>query len=160
MAIAVGLIGPMGVAAVLSMVMVVQVGNQLEKITDSYIPAFGDLARTNIRSLERALALRRMVIEKMQTPFNADQFAAFRDTLNAKGEEIEHEAAAARAVIKGLIEAMPRCDQAGCSGPRRCSRAMPAGISMSRLTPVALLMPAMLGRLPIPSIASMCCATS
>ena len=105
MAIAVGLIVPMGVAAVLSMVMVVQVGNQLEKITDSYIPAYGDLARTNIRSLERALALRRMVIEKMQTPFNADQFAAFRDTFNAKGEEIEHEAAAARAVIKGLIEA-------------------------------------------------------
>lgn len=105
MAIAVGLIVPMGVAAALSMVMVVQVGNQLEKITDSYIPAYGDLARTNIRSLERALALRRMVIEKMQTPFNADQFAAFRDTFNAKGEEIEHEAAAARAVIKGLIEA-------------------------------------------------------
>lgn len=105
MAIAVGLIVPMGVAAALSMVMVVQVGNQLEKITDSYIPAYGDLARTNIRSLERALALRRMVIEKMQTPFNADQFAAFRDTFNAKGEEIEHEAAAARAVIKRLIEA-------------------------------------------------------
>jgi class 3 adenylate cyclase len=93
------------VAAVLSMVMVVQVGNQLEKITDSYIPAYGDLARTNIRSLERALALRRMVFEKMQTPFNADKFAAFRDTFNAKGEEVEHEAAAARAVIKGLIEA-------------------------------------------------------
>jgi class 3 adenylate cyclase len=105
MAIAVGLIVPMGVAAVLSMVMVVQVGNQLEKITDSYIPAYGDLARTNIRSLERALALRRMVFEKMQTPFNADKFAAFRDTFNAKGEEVEHEAAAARAVIKGLIEA-------------------------------------------------------
>jgi class 3 adenylate cyclase len=105
MAIAVGLIVPMGVAAVLSMVMVVQVGNQLEKITDGYIPAYGDLARTNIRSLERALALRRMVFEKMQTPFNADKFAAFRDTFNAKGEEVEHEAAAARAVIKGLIEA-------------------------------------------------------
>jgi class 3 adenylate cyclase len=105
MAIAVGLIVPMGVAAVLSMVMVVQVGNQLEKITDSYIPAYGDLARTNIRSLERSLALRRMVFEKMQTPFNADKFAAFRDTFNAKGEEVEHEAAAARAVIKGLIEA-------------------------------------------------------
>ena len=105
MAIAVGLIVPMGVAAVLSMVMVVQVGNQLEKITDGYIPAYGDLARTNIRSLERALTLRRMVFEKMQTPFNADKFAAFRDTFNAKGEEVEHEAAAARAVIKGLIEA-------------------------------------------------------
>src|SRR5258708_1412206 len=105
MAIAVGLIVPMGVAAVLSMVMVVQVGNQLEKITDSYIPAYGDLARTNIRSLERSLALRRMVFEKMQTPFNADKFAAFRDTFNAKGEEVEHEAGAARAVIKGLMGA-------------------------------------------------------
>jgi len=57
MAIAVGLIIPMGVAAVLSILMVMQVGRQLNKITGSYIPAYGDLARLDVRSLERALAL-------------------------------------------------------------------------------------------------------
>ena len=56
------------VTAILSMVMSSQVGHLLDELTDRYIPAYGHLARANIRSLERALALRRMVIAKMQTP--------------------------------------------------------------------------------------------
>ena len=72
--------------------------------TDSYIPAYGHLARTNIRSLERALAIRRMVIEKLQSPSSGDKFAAIRSVFDAKGAEVEKEAQAARALINGLIE--------------------------------------------------------
>jgi len=105
MAIAVGLIVPMGIAAVLSMLMVMQVSDHIKKITDNYIPAYGSLARLNVRSLERALALRRMVIEKIQTPSNVDKFAELRKEFDAKGVEVEQEAKAAGALVNGLIKA-------------------------------------------------------
>ena len=66
--IALGLIILMIVTSALSIVMSTQVGHLLDELTNRYIPAYGDLARANVRSLERALALRRMVIAKMQTP--------------------------------------------------------------------------------------------
>ena len=104
MAIAVGLIIPMGVAAILSILMVMQVGHQINKLTDSYIPAYGDLARLDVRSFERALALRRMVIDKILTPTNVSNFTELRRELDAKGVEVETEAKAAAASIHGLVE--------------------------------------------------------
>jgi hypothetical protein len=95
MGIAVALIVLMAITAVLSMVWVIEVGHRLQELTDSYIPAYGHLARTNIRSLERALALRRMVIEKIQSPSSGDS-AAIRNVFEAKGAEVEREAQAAR----------------------------------------------------------------
>src|SRR6476620_7264864 len=68
LAIAVGMIVLMVITAVLSLTLVTQVGHRLEQMTNSYIPAYGNLARGNIRSLERALALRRMVIAKSPRP--------------------------------------------------------------------------------------------
>ncbi len=104
MGIAIVLIVLMAVTAVLSMVSVMQVGDRLEELTQSYIPAYGDLARANIRSVERGLALRRMVIEKMRSPSSGDRFAAIHSMFDAKGIEGEREAQAARALIHGLIE--------------------------------------------------------
>jgi class 3 adenylate cyclase len=104
MGIAVALIVLMTITAILSMVWVIEVGHRLQELTDSYIPAYGSLARTNIRSLERALALRRMVIEKMQSPSGGDKFAAIRNVFDAKGVEVEREAQAARTLINGLVE--------------------------------------------------------
>ena len=104
MGIAVALIVLMAVTAVLSMVSVTQVGERLEELTHSYIPAYGDLARANIRSVERGLALRRMVIEKMKSSSSAERFAAIRSTFDAKGAEGMRETQAALALIHGLIE--------------------------------------------------------
>ena len=104
MGIAVALIVLMTITAILSMVRVIEVGRSLQELTDSYIPAYGSLARTNIRSLERALALRRMVIEKLQSPSSADKSAAIRNAIDAKSVEVEREARTARALINGLIE--------------------------------------------------------
>ena len=104
MGIAVALIVLMTITAILSMVWVIEVGHQLQELTDSYIPAYGSLARTNIRSLERALALRRMVIEKLQSPSSGDKSAVIRNMIDAKSVEVEREARAARALINGLIE--------------------------------------------------------
>ena len=104
MGIAVVLIVLMTITAILSMVWVIEVGHRLQELTDSYIPAYGSLARTNIRSLERALALRRMVIEKLQSPSSGDKSAAIRNVIDAKSVEVEREARTARALINGLIE--------------------------------------------------------
>ena len=104
MGIAVALIVLMTITAILSMVWVIEVGHRLQELTDSYIPAYGSLARTNIRSLERALALRRTVIEKLQSPSSGDTSAVIRNVSDAKSVEVEREARTARALINGLIE--------------------------------------------------------
>lgn len=104
MGIAVTLIVLMAVTAILSMVSVMQVSARLEELTTSYIPAYGNLARANIRSVERALELRRMVIEKMRSPAGSDRLTAIRSVFETKGAEVEQEAQAARSLINGLIQ--------------------------------------------------------
>jgi class 3 adenylate cyclase len=101
--IAVGLIVLMTITAALSLTVVTQVGHRLEQLTNSYMPAYGNLARANIRSLERALALRRMVIAKTQSLPDEAHFSAVRDVFDAKGTEAVREGQSARALINGLI---------------------------------------------------------
>ena len=87
LAIAVGLIVLMVITAVLSLTLVTQVGHRLEQMTNSYIPAYGNLARSNIRSLERALALRRMVIAKSQSPPDQARFSTAREVFDERERE-------------------------------------------------------------------------
>src|ERR1700682_209510 len=107
MGIAVTLIVLMAVTSVLTVVLVMQVGTRIEELTYSYMPAYGDLARANIRSLERALAIRRIIIEKLQSPDDTGQYTALRNRYDALGEQVELEILAARALIHGLIEKGP-----------------------------------------------------
>jgi adenylate cyclase len=79
MGIAVALIVLMAITAALTVVLVMQVGARIEELTYSYVPAYGDLARANIRSLERALSIRRIIIEKLQSPADSGQYAALRN---------------------------------------------------------------------------------
>jgi class 3 adenylate cyclase len=107
MGIAVALIVLMAVTAVMTVVLVMQVGSRIEELTYSYMPAYGDLARANIRSLERALAIRRIIIEKLQSPAANSQDTALRERYDALGGQVELEILAARALIHGLIEKGP-----------------------------------------------------
>src|SRR5262245_1084189 len=84
MGIAIALIVLMTITAILSMVWVIQVGDRLQELTTNYIPAYGNLARTNIRSLERALALRRSVIEERKSP-SSDKIAGIRKEFERQG---------------------------------------------------------------------------
>jgi class 3 adenylate cyclase len=102
--IAVGLIVLMIITSVLSMVMAGRIAHQLDELTTKYFQAYGHLARMNIRSLERALALRRMVIAKMQEPPDEVGYADRLRTFEAKGREVEQEAEAARKLIIAIIE--------------------------------------------------------
>jgi class 3 adenylate cyclase len=107
MGIAVTLIALMAITAVLTVVLVMQVGTRIEELTYSYMPAYGDLARANIRSLERALTIRRIIIEKLQSPADNGQYTALRNRYDALGGQVELEILAARALLHGLLEKGP-----------------------------------------------------
>jgi len=102
--IARGLIVLMVITSALSIVMADTVRHLLDELKGKYIPAYGDLSRANIRSLERSLALRQMVIAKMQVPPDeaayADRLRVFED----KAPEVEQEAHAARKLINSIME--------------------------------------------------------
>ncbi len=102
MGIALTLIVLMVITASLSMISAVRIGYRLDDINQKYIPAYGALARTNLRSVERALELRRILIAKMQGA-GQDDVAAIRKIFDEKGSEVEREAAAAAASIDALL---------------------------------------------------------
>ena len=104
MGIAVTLIVVMAVTAVLTVVLVRQVGSRIEELSYSYMPVYGDLARANIRSLERALTVRRIVIDKLRSPNDDTGYAGLRNRYEALGGQIELEILAARALIHSVIE--------------------------------------------------------
>ena len=103
-AIAVGLIILMVATSVLSIVMVGRVGHLLDELTARYIPANAHLTRINILSLERALALRRMVIAKMEEPPDEIGYQTRKQLYDAKDAEVDSEAQAARKLINAIID--------------------------------------------------------
>ena len=102
--IALGLVVLMIATSILSTLMANRVGHLLDELTNKYVPAYGDLARTHVRSLERALALRQMVNAKMQTPPDDAAFAQRMQIYRSKDAEVAEEAEAARKLIGSIIE--------------------------------------------------------
>src|SRR6516162_10539990 len=102
--IAMGLIVLMVATSILSMVMASKVGHLLDELSNKYILAYGHLARANIRSLERSLALRRMVIMKMQNPPDEAGYAERLHIYQQTQHEVEQEAEEARKLIASIID--------------------------------------------------------
>jgi class 3 adenylate cyclase len=102
--IAAGLIVLAVVTSALSMIMAARVGHLLEELSGHYIPAYGNLVRANVKSLERALAVRQMIIAKMQNPPDEAAFAAHLSTFQSVDPEIDREAQAARKHIAAIID--------------------------------------------------------
>ena len=102
--IVIGLIFLMAITSALSTVMTRKIAHQLDEFSGKYVEAYGHLARMNIRSLEQALALRRIMIGRMQSPPDESSVADQRKIYEAKGQEIEQEAQAARALINAIID--------------------------------------------------------
>ncbi|MCA6099327.1 adenylate/guanylate cyclase domain-containing protein [Bradyrhizobium australafricanum] len=101
--IAAGLIILAVITSLLSMVMAGQVGHLLDELTNRYIPAYGHLARVNIRALERSLAMRRMMMAKMQAPAEDSGYESARKAFEEIEPLIKREADAARALIDAII---------------------------------------------------------
>jgi adenylate cyclase len=102
--IAMGLIVLMAVTSVLSSVMARRIAHQLDELTTKYVEAYGHLARMNVRSLEQALAVRRMVIARMQSPPDQAAVAEQQKIYEAKGLQVDQEANAARGLVNAIIE--------------------------------------------------------
>jgi adenylate cyclase len=102
--IAVGLIVLMVITSALSMVMSSRVAHQLDELSTKYVEAYGHLARMNVRSLETTLAIRRMVIAKMQNPPDEAAYAQRLKVFEATAPLIDQEAAAARQLINAVID--------------------------------------------------------
>jgi class 3 adenylate cyclase len=101
--IAMGLVVLMVATSVLSMVMASKVGHLLDELNNKYIPAYGHLARANIRSLERSLALRRMAMAKMQNHPDEASYTERLQIYQQSENKIEEEADAARKLIASII---------------------------------------------------------
>src|SRR3984957_934890 len=102
--IAAGLIVLAVITSALSMIMAARGGHLLDELTNRYVPAYGSLARVNVRSLERAVAVREMIIAKMENPPDQASYAAHQKTLESIDPEIEREAQAARKQIAAIID--------------------------------------------------------
>src|SRR5262249_40377563 len=85
--IAAGLIVLAVITSLLSMVMAAKVGHLLDELSHRYVIAYGDLARANVKSLERSLALRQMIIAKMQTAPDEASYAAHLKSYQSLGPE-------------------------------------------------------------------------
>ncbi len=103
MAIAVGLIITMALAAVLSTSLTMKVVDRLQDLKNAYVPAYASLARTDIRSLERALTLRRMIIDRLRSPAGSSRFAELRKLFDETGMAMEKEAKDGQALIDLMI---------------------------------------------------------
>ena len=102
--IAVGLIVLMVLTSVLSVFMESTLGHLLDELLTKYIPAYGHLARADVRSLERGLALRQMVIAKMQNPPDEQAYAARLRIYQDQDSAIEQEVQDARKLIISIID--------------------------------------------------------
>jgi adenylate cyclase len=98
-----GLVVLMVATSVLSMVMAGKVGHLLDELSNKYVQAYGHLARANIRSLERSLAMRRMVIAKMQNPPDESGYTERLQLYQQTENGVEQEANAARKLIASII---------------------------------------------------------
>src|SRR6266581_8300785 len=67
-AIAFALLALMSVSTLLMVRMARDVGTELDFFASTYLPAYAAIARTNVRSVERALVLRRLIIASIDTP--------------------------------------------------------------------------------------------
>jgi hypothetical protein len=87
--IAVGLIVLMVLTSAVSAFMASTVGHLLDELNDKYFPAYNHLAQANIRSLERAIALRRAMIAKMQPEPDEAGYAARLKAYQEADAEVE-----------------------------------------------------------------------
>ncbi|HEV8130444.1 MAG TPA: adenylate/guanylate cyclase domain-containing protein [Acidobacteriota bacterium] len=95
-AIAIGLLALMSFVALLSTRLAREVGGQLDFVIEHYIPGYGALARANVRSVEQALYLRRIVINLLETPQDQASIEKNIQIFTEKGRQTDLELAYTR----------------------------------------------------------------
>jgi class 3 adenylate cyclase len=103
-AIAAGLLILMAGATLLMVQMSRDLGNELQFFADTYLPSYAAIARANVRSLERALVLRRLVIASADAAATPERRQALREQFSNLGRQGEEEIALARAKLAKRLE--------------------------------------------------------
>ena len=98
-AIALALLVLMSVATLLMVRMTREVGTELDFFASTYLPAYAAIARTNVRSVERALVLRRLIIASIDTPNAPAALRTLREQFAELGRQTDAELALARAKL-------------------------------------------------------------
>jgi len=98
-AIALALLVLMSVATLLMVRMALDVGTELDFFASTYLPAYAAIARTNVRSVERALVLRRLIIASIDTPNASATLRTLREQFAELGRQTDAELALARAKL-------------------------------------------------------------
>jgi class 3 adenylate cyclase len=103
-AIAAGLLVLMAGATMLMVRMSRALGNELEFFAETYLPSFAAIARANVRSVESALVLRRLVIATTDPAVAPERRQALRQQFAELGRQSEEEIALARATLAKRLE--------------------------------------------------------
>jgi class 3 adenylate cyclase len=75
----------------------------IENVHDTYVPAYGSLARTNLRSVEEGLYARRLIIQRLEAPEDKATLGRLEKAATEKGQQADFELAAARRLIEQEI---------------------------------------------------------
>jgi adenylate cyclase len=94
----------MACATLLMVRMSRDLGNELEFFAETYLPSYAAIARANVRSMERALVLRRLVIASADAASSPERRQALRDQLAELGRKSEEEIALARTKLATRLD--------------------------------------------------------
>ena len=86
----------MGGVALYSTRLAREVGSQLDFVTEHYLPGYAALARADVRTVEQALALRRLIIVYLETPEDRAAIERYEAAFFEKGRETDAEVASMR----------------------------------------------------------------
>src|SRR5262245_14253016 len=103
-AIAAGLLVLMAGATLLMVRMSRDLGNELAFFADTYLPSYAAIARANVRSLERALVLRRLAIASNDAAATSEHRQALRQQFAELGRQAQEEIALARGKLAQRLE--------------------------------------------------------
>ena len=75
----------------------------IQNVHDTYVPAYGTLARANLRSVEEGLFVRRWLFARVVTPQDKSAAPQFRQSIAEKSQQVDAELNEARGLIQREI---------------------------------------------------------
>jgi adenylate cyclase len=98
------LLALMAAVTALNALMSMRVGSLITTIGDTYLPAYGDLARSHIRALEQSFSLREAAIARLETTRDEAAIDQMLKAAQEFGAQAEQELANARRAIARHVE--------------------------------------------------------
>ena len=98
-AVALSLLLLMAAVVVVGLRLFEQVGVQLQNVVQDYLPIYGAVGEANVHSLDQAMALRRVVIRKLDRPVGSEAPAASREPVARAGNAASEAVVRARRLV-------------------------------------------------------------